>query len=186
MTTKITTQEQSKLINELYRQEKWAEVRAFILELLKEEPNSHWLLTRLSSTYYEEKMYDKALEYVKQAIKIAPHCPLVLWDYAGTLDMLKREKEALQVFKRLLRKDVNMLAHGECGEGLRWARSLVNDCRYWVGLIYASLGKYYLAKKYIQSHINNRSRNCTSIYNLREIKKDLSKIIEGKDPRQNE
>ena len=40
-----------------------------------------------------ESDYQEALRWVEKAREIAPDCPLVLWDYAGTLDMLGRERE---------------------------------------------------------------------------------------------
>ena len=92
-------------------------------KLLEEEPDSHWVLSRLSNTYYEERNYEKALEYVVQALELAPHCPLVLWDYAGTLDMLEYDEEAVQVYRKLIRRGDNRIAYGECGEGIRKARS---------------------------------------------------------------
>ena len=42
--------EQTKLINQLFDEEKWEEARKFLLEWLYEKPDSHWLLTRLSAT----------------------------------------------------------------------------------------------------------------------------------------
>jgi len=173
--------EQTQIINRLSKEEKWAEARAYILEWLKDEPDSHWLITKLSGTYYEERNYEKALEYVEQALRVAPRCPLVLWDYATTLDMLERNKDALRVYKSLIRRGVDRIAHGECDVGIRWARSLVNDCRYRLGRIYASMGNFHLASKYMEAHIANRSRNCPSIYNVRDVKKKLAIILDGKD-----
>jgi tetratricopeptide (TPR) repeat protein len=180
----IDKKEKLRIFNRLFlKEEKYAEARTILLELLKDEPDSHWLLTRLSGTYFEEKNYYKALEYVEQALKISPHCPLVLWDYAGTLDMLERNVDALRVYKNLVRRGVNRIAYGECGEGIWWARSLVNDCRYRVGLLYASMGEFQLAGKYIKTYIANHSRNNPSIYPLRDVKKELLMVLEGKNPR---
>ncbi|MFC2041088.1 tetratricopeptide repeat protein [Chloroflexota bacterium] len=175
--------EQTQIFDRLSKEEKWAEARTFILEWLKDEPDSHWLLARLSDTYYQQSKYEMALQYIQQALQIAPNCPLVLWDYAETLDMLDRNEDALRVYKRLIRRGVPRIAYGECGEGIRWARRLVNDCRYKLGLVYASMGEFNLTSKYIKAHIANRSRNCPSLYNLRGVKKKLAIILEGKDPR---
>ncbi len=117
------------------------------------------------------------MEYVRQALKISPRCPLVLWDYANTLEMLDKDRDALQVYKRLTRRGVSRIAYGECGEGIRWARSLVNDCRYRIGLIYASMGDFILASKYIRAYIANRSRNCPSVYYLRDVKKRIGDYL---------
>jgi tetratricopeptide (TPR) repeat protein len=178
-----STKEKSNIINQLFEEEKWEEAREYILKCLVEEPESHWLLSRLSVTYYEQKNYEKALKYIKKALKIAPHCPLVLWDYAGTLDMLSNNEEALRIFKSIIRKGVSRIARGECSEGIRWARSLVNDSRYRVGLLYARLGDFRLAKKYVNAYIKNRKPNTPSIYSISEAKKKLVRILEGRDPR---
>jgi len=175
--------EHSKLINKLFKEEKWLEAREFLLEWLKENPDSHWLLTRIATTYYQENKYDIALKYVEQALKIAPQCPLVLWNYAETLYMVDKYVDAANVCNKLIRRGVKNIAYGDCGEGLRWARSLINDCRYGLSLSYASLGKFNMAQKYIKKHIANRNHNTPSVYNLREVKKDLVIILNGKDPR---
>ncbi len=175
--------EVSRTLQELSDNECWEEARTLILGWLEEDPEDHWLLAELSNTYYEEHNYEKALDYVEQALRFAPKCPLVLWYYAGTLDMLGRSGEAIDIWKKLLRRGVSSLAHEECGEGIRWARSFINDSRYRIGLAYADIGNFHLAKQYVKKHIENRGRNCPSIYNLRDVRKKLSKIESGIKPR---
>src|SRR5207302_2267237 len=99
----------------------------FISGRLRKNRDDHWLLTRLSLTYYEEKQYRKSLQYVTQALQIAPYCPLAVWDHAGTLDMLRQKKKALQIFEWLISWGERTIAYGECGEGIRFARSLIAD-----------------------------------------------------------
>ena len=41
-------------IETLIEQEKWTDARQAIQEELKAAPDNHWLLTRLSTTYYEQ------------------------------------------------------------------------------------------------------------------------------------
>lgn len=120
----------SKEIEKLIADEKWKDVRKLIRAALRKEPGDHWLLTRLGTTYYEVFDYEKALFYSKQALELAPNCPLVLWDYASDLDMLGRTKEAIAIYKKLVKRGVEGIAYGECGEGLAWARGLVADCLY--------------------------------------------------------
>ena len=116
------------MIEELIGKEDWQAARKEILSKLEGDPQNHWLLTRLGLTYYEERDYEKALETVKQAYAIAPKCPLVLWDYAGTLQMLRRHKEAMKLFRRIIAKGVDDIAYGECGEGKAKAKGLIADC----------------------------------------------------------
>jgi tetratricopeptide (TPR) repeat protein len=173
---------QYRTVNQLIWDEEWEKAQVLALTLLEDEPENHWLLAELAETYYEQRNYEKALGYIEQALKIAPHCPLVLWHYSLILYMLKRYEDAIRIYKGLIRRGIQNLAYEECGEGIRWARILVNNCRYFVGLAYARTGNFQTAKKYIEAHIANRNRNCPSIYSLRDVRKDLSLIKEGKEP----
>jgi tetratricopeptide (TPR) repeat protein len=85
----------STLIEKLIAAEDWDAARAEINRRLEDAPDSHWLITRLALTYYEQYDYSRALELSEMAMELAPDCPLDLWDYAGALDMLNRPKDAL-------------------------------------------------------------------------------------------
>jgi tetratricopeptide (TPR) repeat protein len=157
-------------------QEDWQKARSLILKDLNKTPEDHWLLTRLSTTYYEEHKYKKALKIVEKALKYAPKCPLVLWDYAGTLDMVGQHREAIKIWKKLLMIGTDKIAYDECGEGLRWARSLLNDSRYRIGLSYRKMGMLKKASNYIYAHITHRAPGIPSIYLLSAAKRELNDI----------
>ena len=89
-------------IEELIDSEEWTAARREINAALKKHPDDHWLLTRLGLTYYEQHRYQKALEIEEKALKISPECPLVLWDYAGTLQMLDQHKKSIKVFQKIM------------------------------------------------------------------------------------
>ncbi len=150
--------------------------KSVLKRLLNREPDHHLWLTILSSVYYELRDYKTALKYSIQALKIEPHCPLVLWDYAGALDMLGREKEAIKIWKRLLARGEENIAYGVCGEGLRWSRSLLNDCRYRIAVAYLRLGKEKLASRYFSAHLENRKRGLYSLYSKKELLKRMAMI----------
>ncbi len=160
----------------LLSREEYDEARALLLGELRLHPDSHWLLTTIGSTCYEQKNYEVALEYDLKAIGLAPTCPLVLWNYAGTLDMLEREKEALRIYRSLLRKGVRRIAHGQCGEGIRVAKRLVTDVHYRMAGCYRDLGRRDLAMKHIRAHIARRRQRWSSIYTMREARRRLDQI----------
>jgi tetratricopeptide (TPR) repeat protein len=68
----------SKEIEKLIAAKDWKDARKLIRAALRKKPDSHWLLTRLGLTYYEEYNYEKALFYSGQALELAPNCPLVM------------------------------------------------------------------------------------------------------------
>jgi tetratricopeptide (TPR) repeat protein len=182
----LTSKEQNNIFNKLWKEGKLIEVRNHLFEWLKEIPedawDSHWLIAQIAETYYIQKSFNEALEYSEKAWKIAPRCPLVLWEYSESLLRLGRDSEAEPLYRNIIRRGVKRIAYGECGEGIRQARMLVNDCRYALGLIYANKNEFILAKEYIQIYIVHRDVNCASLFQLREAKKDLAQILQGKKP----
>lgn len=91
-----------KRIEKFIEADNWAAARKLIREELKHKPKDHWLLGRLALTYYEQRKYDRALYWNVMALQEAPYCPLLIWDYAGTLAMLGRNDEARLLYRWLL------------------------------------------------------------------------------------
>jgi tetratricopeptide (TPR) repeat protein len=151
----------------------WPGARRLIRAQLRRERDDHWLLTRLSLTYYEQKQYRKSLQYVTQALQIAPYCPLAVWDYAGTLDMLNRKKKALEIFRWLISWGEKRIAYGECGEGVRFARSLIADCYYRIARIHEERRERGKAMQAYRQHLlrRERERGVRSIYPLSEVRR---------------
>lgn len=136
---------------------------------LEAEPRHHWLLTRLSSVYYERRRYALALRYAEKAFDEAPSCPLVLWDYAGALQMLGRHHEALDLYARIVTRGVNRIASGECGEGKAWARGLVSDSHYRASLSLEAIGNERASLSAFDQCLDLRGPGCRSIYRLKEL-----------------
>ncbi len=119
----------SKRLNKLFDADDYSQAERILRAALIKDPNDHWLLTCLGATLYEQHKYKRALAWHKKAYKLEPKCPLVLWNIAGTLFMLDRDVEAKAMYQNLLRRGVKRLANGRCGEGLRWAKRFIADCR---------------------------------------------------------
>lgn len=163
-------------VESLIEEEKWEEARLAIEEELKAAPEDHWLLTRLSTTYYEQRDYIKALQYAEQAKDLAPNCPLVLWDYAGALDMLGRRKEALDVYRTLLDRGAKNIAMDECGEGIKWARNLLMDCTYRAGCCVADLGHRDEAAIMMRAYLHLLDLGGEGLYPREEVAKKLRQL----------
>ena len=166
----------SDKIESLIAAHDWKRARKAITAALRKEPDSHWLLSRLALTYYEEFKYQTALTLDQRALELAPSCPLVLWGYAGTLEMLGREREALKIYQRLVSRGAESIAYGECGEGLARARGLVADSFYRMAGCYESLGKHQKAIEAFETHLDLRGPGCQSIYPLDDLNKELNNL----------
>lgn len=164
----------------LFKKQDFAQARDLLLDELEnsEKRDDHWLLCRISTTYYEERNYRPALAYIQKALKLAPDCPLALWGLAGVLDMLEREREAIAIWERLLRRGEENIAFGACGEGLKWAKALMLDCLYRLALAHRDLKNYRQARWYMTKHINGRYPGNGSIYGLKEARARLAQINE--------
>lgn len=173
-------------MNELYTKiddaiehDDWENARHLLKQALRDEPDDHWLLTRLSTTYYEEHNYKEALATSQRALQSEPDCPLVRWDYACALDMLNRTKDAISVWKSLLNQGTTTLDADPCGEGHEWSSSLLNDCKYRLALAYADLKDFPLATQYLCNFIAARREGESSIYELVDAKHKLKEWSAG-------
>ena len=166
----------SKAIEAAIRREKSGKARQLIRRELKRKARVHWLITRLGLTYYEERAYSTSLSYSRKALKLASHCPLVLWDYAGALQMLGRHRMALRVYRELLSRSVEEIAYEECGEGRGWARGVIADCLYRQAHSYKESKKEKTAIKSYRKHLDMRGPGCRSIYPIRIVRKELSEL----------
>jgi hypothetical protein len=66
----------SKLIEKAIGAEEWTSARRWIWAELRRHPKDHWLMSRLAITYYEQREYEKALNWDSMALQEAPYCPL--------------------------------------------------------------------------------------------------------------
>ncbi len=151
-------------------QGQWVKAERLIRRERRRNPNDHWLLTRLSSLFLAREQDHRALASSKKALKLAPHCPLVLWDYASALDAMKRHQDAIDIWRQLPRRGANRIAFNACGEGIPWARSLLNDCLYRIGFSSGQLGRTGLAIRYMKMHLQARDeKKVSSIYPRRFV-----------------
>jgi tetratricopeptide (TPR) repeat protein len=171
------------IYDKLWKENKWDELRAHLFHWLADEPDDHWILAQIAECYYLTKQFEKALECAEKAWKSDSRCPMAIWLYAECLLRLKQFDAAEQLYRSLIRRGVNRIAYGQCGEGIRDARTVVNDSRYTLGIIQAYKDEFDLAERNIQKHIASRNPNCTSRFNLREVKKDLNQVRQGKKPK---
>jgi tetratricopeptide (TPR) repeat protein len=147
----------SDRINDAFEREDWSGARQLIAAKLKRRPDDHWLLARLSAACFEQKDYRAALRHIKKAIRIAPGCPLVWWDYAGTLLALGKIQDALALYKRIIAQGKG-LADGPHGEGWKWAVALVIDCLFMIGVCHQHLKQRQKAADAFQLFIGYRAR----------------------------
>lgn len=140
----------------LFDRERWTESRRLFRAELRSRPADHWLLTRVAMTYYEQHQYSAALKFARRARQLAPWCPLVKWDLATICWMNDRDKEAVKLWKEIAASPIKKLAYGQCGEGVAWASSLVNDARFRLAQSFRTQRQFKRARTLLKRHIAHR------------------------------
>jgi len=171
---------QKRLDNYLMN-ERWQEARHILKRELKKNPNSHWLLTRIGTTYYQENKYKKALDYIEHAYEIDKYCPLVRWELAGVHEMLGHNTKAVILYKGIIKQGTKKVAHSNCGEGIRWSRAIINDCRFCLGSIYYDDENYSLAQKYLTLYIKRKKKGDFSHYSIKKARIILKAVSNKKN-----
>lgn len=166
----------SEKINEHFNREQWAAARRLLQAELKKNPHDHWLVTRLGTTYYEARNYRKALDLARKANILAPDCPLVLWDLAGSLAMTGDPNAAVEVYQSLLHRGLPAVANDECGEGETWAAALLTDCLYRLAECYTQLKDEERAVWCYRKHLDLRLVGAGSIYDLKDARRRLATL----------
>jgi hypothetical protein len=170
----------SEQINALINKGKYDEAREWIRAGLKWLPKDHWLLDRMSLTYFEERRYVDALHWSEKAYKNAKSCPMVLWGYANAMEEVGRYENALSLYNKILDKGTAAVAHGECGEGSDGAESLLADSAYRAALCYQNLNRLQEAFESILTHFSMLEQGAKSIYpepEVRQVLKSLSQFV---------
>lgn len=172
MLTEKHMQEVSIVINSYLDQNRLIDAKKILLEELNTYPNEFWLLTTLSTVFYELRDYNSALEFSERALSIESSDYLVLNNHACILSVIEgKEKEAIELLEKIIFTELDKIAFGEYGEGIRWAKSLVNDCRVRLALVYLSINDKLKAMKYLDDHLVNRESGVFSNFTKKEIMK---------------
>lgn len=166
-------------IDGLIDAERWEEARALIKKALKKEPNSHWLLTQLGETYYEERQYKKALKVLLESRDIVPDCPLTLWHLAGTLDALGVHAEAIRLYTWLLGSQKTP-QDDPCWESAEWTAALKTDCVFRLGVCFQHLKWNNLAEYCFRKYIGILSLGTAGSYSVAEARKHLQELQKNK------
>lgn len=168
-----------KKIEQLIADERWRDARAVILKELEKDSESHWLWDRLAVTFYEERDYESASKHIETAYQLAPACPLVLWDYAGTKDAMGDCETAIAFYFKIAKR-MKGRPRDECAlhEGPQWRLSLLVDCIFRVGNCCRKLNRtkqaVFCFEKYVE--MVSRFKKLKSIYTLDDALKHLDQL----------
>lgn len=165
-------------LDSLIDKEDWTKAKKLLKKELERYPKEYFLITSLSKVYYNSKDYKNAIRLAEQAYEIEPDDVLVVYDYGCALDASKMNRKAIEKWDIILSKDIEEIAFGEFGEGMKWAKSMINDTRFRKALSLFEIKNFKEAKNLIEDHLNNRRRGIYSDFSLKEVRSVHDKILQ--------
>ena len=164
----MTNQESSDKVWELLQRGAYGSARKLLLRELKLDPTSHWVLTQIGVTYYEQRQYQTALRWFQKSRRILPCCPLTLWNVAGALDALGKHTAAIRIYTRLLKSEVSH-QNDPCWESQEWTDRMKADCVYRLAVCFEQLGKKVKAEKCYRQYLNLLLAGVDGIYPAQDV-----------------
>lgn len=166
----------SARISALLGDERYDDVIALSKANLAFDPESAWHHAQISMAAYEKREYARALRRAERAVELQPDDPLALWCLGVAHEHCGNSEAAIEVFRRVVRRGDRRVGLVDCTEGLGWARSLINDCRYRLGLCYLRLGRRGPARRWLRAHLEHRAPGRSSLYTLAEARRALRRV----------
>lgn len=168
-------------INAAIAKNDWQAAKKLIRAALRKDDANHWLWVHLGLAYLELGSYKVAQVCIDKACERCQFCPLVHWYSACVLEAQGNRWNAMAKWKRLLKRRLDVVAYGKCGEGMNHAKGLFNDCRFRIALVYRDLSltepnqsikqcKVYMrsAIRWMRLHLQNRAPGVPSLYTIEE------------------
>ena len=141
-------------------------------------PNEYYIYQQMASIYYIDRIgkYQLACQCAEYAYNIEPDDDLNVYTYACSLYYVGRLDESLNLFLKITSKDINAIAYGEHGEGILYAKALINDSIYMMGVICQDKHQYKEAKEHFMQHLANRRRGQFSDFTKKQVMSHLTSI----------
>src|SRR5262249_4888808 len=122
--------------------------------------------------HHEARQYSAALPYFDRALRLAPRCPLALYNRANTLHMLGRDTEAEPLLRGLVvASEADLLAACPFDR----PRSLRLDATYLLFLVLV-YGRGFSAEAFgfAERHLRQRRRGVASVWSAREVRAEVA------------
>ena len=168
---------QSKL-DMLKHKSDWNGIITMLKRYASNYPNEYYIFQQLAQTYYIKCIgqFQLACQCAEKAFNMEPDDDLNIYTYACSLYYVGRLDESFDLFSKITSKDVDAIAYGEHGEGLLYAKSLINDSIYMMGVICQDKLQYKEAKELFMKHLVNRRRGQYSDFTKEQVLNHILRI----------
>lgn len=150
----------------LIKQNKFKAAERFLRAALEKEPNDVYLLTQLANVLWNRHKDEEALAFADKAKDAGMVMPLLCYTRGRILWSLERYEQSVEEWNAILNMPVEDVA--DKGFGTRWARSVVNDARYYKADCLYHLFQDKDALALMEAHLEHRERGLQSDFTKKE------------------
>ena len=133
---------------------------------LEQEPENVYFLAQLANVLWNLNKDEEALSYADKAKSISPTNPLTLFTRARVLGSLHKFEEAAAEWEELISMGEAEVAEKGFGKG--WAKSVINDARYYRALSLGELNRDKEALALMEEHLKHRGKGVLSDFTKKE------------------
>ena len=151
---------------QLIEQKRFKAVENLMRKKLEQEPENVYFLAQLANALWNLNKDEEALSYADKAKSISPTNPLTLFTRARVLGSLHKFEEAAAEWEELISMGEAEVAEKGFGKG--WAKSVINDARYYRALSLGELNRDKEALALMEEHLKHRGKGVRSNFTKKE------------------
>ena len=153
-------------LTQLIKQNRFKTVENLMRKKLEQEPENVYFLTQLANALWNLNKSEEALNYADKAKSISPTNPLTLFTRARVLGSLHKFEEAAAEWEELISMGEAEVAEKGFGKG--WAKSVINDARYYKAAALQALFRDKEALALMEEHLKHRGKGVQSDFTKKE------------------
>lgn len=136
-------------------------------EALEKTPEDVYVLTQLANVLWNRHKDEEALCFADKAkVQSTAFCPLLNYTRGRILWSLEKYEQSMEEWNDILAMPENKVA--KCGYGVKWARSVMNDARYYKADCLFHLFRDKEALLFMEEHLAMRQRGLESDFSKKE------------------
>ncbi len=151
---------------QLIEQKRFKAVENLMRKKLEQEPENVYFLAQLANALWNLNKDEEALTYADKAKSISPTNPLTLFTRARVLGSLHKFEEAAAEWEELISMGEAEVAEKGFGKG--WAKSVINDARYYKAAALQILFRDKEALALMEEHLRHRGKGVQSDFTKKE------------------
>ena len=153
-------------LTQLIKQNRFKAAENLLRKKLEQEPENVYFLAQLANALWNLNKDEEALTYADKAKSISPTYPLTLFTRARVLGALHKFEACAAEWEELISMGEAEVA--EKGFGMGWAKSAINDARYYKALSLSELSRDKEALAMMEEHLKHRGKGVQSDFTKKE------------------